>query len=318
MRSRICGAGCCNSTAGAGDAEAAASPSRRSRAGAQLIGRARPRSSPAIAGQWSGSRLAKPRRPIGLRDRGSARPAAASARPARPAVALLRGRVVMAGGLVCASCATLAARTPPDAYVVAAPGLAARVRQPARPAGRSAAARLLAWYDRHRRALPWRALPGERARSLPRLAQRDHAAADHGRRGRARTSTLPGALADGRARSPRAARRRAGAPGRASATTRAPATCTPAPQVVAGGTAGASPTPRRRCARCPASATTPRPPSPRSPSTGRRPSVDGNVERVVARLFAVETPLPDGQAGAASAGRGADAAASGRATSRRR
>jgi A/G-specific adenine glycosylase len=27
----------------------------------------------------------------------------------------------------------------------------------------SAAVRLLAWYDRHRRALPWRALPGERA-----------------------------------------------------------------------------------------------------------------------------------------------------------
>jgi A/G-specific adenine glycosylase len=33
---------------------------------------------------------------------------------------------------------------------------------PAPPAGTAIAARLLAWYDRHRRLLPWRALPGER------------------------------------------------------------------------------------------------------------------------------------------------------------
>ena len=36
----------------------------------------------------------------------------------------------------------------------------ARRKRPARPAGPNAA-ELLAWYDRHRRKLPWRALPGE-------------------------------------------------------------------------------------------------------------------------------------------------------------
>ncbi|MGZ5813349.1 MAG: A/G-specific adenine glycosylase, partial [Xanthobacteraceae bacterium] len=36
----------------------------------------------------------------------------------------------------------------------------ARRKRPARPAGPNAA-ELLVWYDRHRRKLPWRALPGE-------------------------------------------------------------------------------------------------------------------------------------------------------------
>ena len=49
----------------------------------------------------------------------------------------------------------------------------------------SIAGAMLAWYDRERRRLPWRAEPGEDARSVPRLAQRDHAAADHGQGGAA-------------------------------------------------------------------------------------------------------------------------------------
>ena len=53
---------------------------------------------------------------------------------------------------------------------------------------------------------------------------------------------------------------------------------------------------RRRCARCRASATTPRRRSPRSPSTRAAVPVDGNVERVMARLFAVEEELPAAQA----------------------
>ena len=44
--------------------------------------------------------------------------------------------------------------------------------------------------------------------------------------------------------------------------------------------------------RCPASAPTPPPRSPPSPSTAPAVVVDGNVERVMARLFAVEEPLP--------------------------
>ena len=42
----------------------------------------------------------------------------------------------------------------------------------------TAPALLLAWYDRHRRRLPWRPLPGERRRSVPGLAVGNHAAAD--------------------------------------------------------------------------------------------------------------------------------------------
>ena len=60
---------------------------------------------------------------------------------------------------------------------------------------------LLAWYDRHRRVLPWRARRGERRRSLPGLAVGNHAAADHGEGGRALLRALPGALADGATRS---------------------------------------------------------------------------------------------------------------------
>ena len=45
--------------------------------------------------------------------------------------------------------------------------------------------RLLAWYDVHRRVLPWRAPAGKTRRSLSRLAGRsDHAATDHGAGGR--------------------------------------------------------------------------------------------------------------------------------------
>jgi A/G-specific adenine glycosylase len=37
-----------------------------------------------------------------------------------------------------------------------------RASQPSRPRGADLSADLLVWYDRHRRKLPWRALPGER------------------------------------------------------------------------------------------------------------------------------------------------------------
>ena len=59
---------------------------------------------------------------------------------------------------------------------------------------------LLAWYDRHARKLPWRVGPkraGARhaARSLPRLAVGDHAAADDGRSGEVVFRCLPLPLA---------------------------------------------------------------------------------------------------------------------------
>ena len=46
------------------------------------------------------------------------------------------------------------------------------------------AATLLAWYDRHRRVLPWRAPAGEMADPYQRLAIGNHAAADDRRGGR--------------------------------------------------------------------------------------------------------------------------------------
>ena len=46
------------------------------------------------------------------------------------------------------------------------------------------------------------------------------------------------------------------------------------------------------CASFPASVPIRRPPSPRSPSTQHASPVDGNIERVIARLYALETPLP--------------------------
>ena len=68
-----------------------------------------------------------------------------------------------------------------------------------------------------------------------------------------------------------------------------------------GGAAGASPTPRRRCARCPASAAYTAAAIAAIAFDRRAAVVDGNVERVMARLFAVEAPLPRRQAAPARA-----------------
>ncbi len=80
--------------------------------------------------------------------------------------------------------------------------------------------------------------------------------------------------------------------GPGSATTLAPATCTPAPEQWSSGTAGCFLAPKLNSRRCQASGAYTaaaiaaiafdRPASP----------VDGNIERVVSRLFAVEDELP--------------------------
>ena len=49
----------------------------------------------------------------------------------------------------------------------------------------NAAQKLLGWYDRYRRVLPWRALPGETTDRLPRLAVRDYATTDNSFNGKA-------------------------------------------------------------------------------------------------------------------------------------
>ena len=51
---------------------------------------------------------------------------------------------------------------------------------------------------------------------------------------------------------------------------------------------------------------------------GRHAAVDGNVERVISRLYAIETPLPDSKPDDPRAGAGAGAGARAPATSPRR
>ena len=82
-------------------------------------------------------------------------------------------------------------------------------------------------------------------------------------------------------------------PGRAWAITRGRAISMPARARWRRAMAGAFPTTRRLCARCRASATTPRRRWRRSPSTAPATPVDGNIERVMARLFAHAEPLPE-------------------------
>ena len=142
------------------------------------------------------------------------------------------------------------------------------------------------------RSCPGGARRGERADPYRGLAVGNHAAADHGEDGRALLRALPGALADGgRARRDKP-RRRAARLGRARL-------LRPRPQSAClrarGGRAPRrdfSGTASKACARCPASATTPRRRSRRSRSITPAVPVDGNVERVVSRLFAVEEKLP--------------------------
>ena len=124
------------------------------------------------------------------------------------------------------------------------------------------------------------------------LAQRNHAAADDGRNGgRGISGVSSPAGPRSSKRSPRRSSTRCCMPGRGSATTPARATCTDARGCWSREHGGRFPDTRGRpCGRSPGSAPTPRRRSPRSPSTARPPSVDGNVERVVARLFAVEEP----------------------------
>ena len=162
------------------------------------------------------------------------------------------------------------------------------VRSPARKKAAPDPADLLAWYDRHRRVLPWRARKGERTEpyrvwlSEIMLQQTTvKAVAPYYARFLARWPTVERLAA---ADLDDVLRAWAGLGYYARA--RNLHACA---QAVVAQHGGIFP---RRClllyARCQASATTPPPPLPRLPSTLPAVPVDGNVERVVARLFAVE------------------------------
>ena len=150
---------------------------------------------------------------------------------------------------------------------------------------------------------------GQARRSLPRLAQRDHAAADDGQGGHPLLPALPRALADGRGAGRGAARRRARRLGgaRLLQPRAQPAQVRAAPSPSA--TAAGFRAPRPSCASCRASAPTRRRRSRPSPSASAATPVDGNIERVVARLFAVTPAAARRQAGAEAPRRHADAGA---------
>ena len=174
-------------------------------------------------------------------------------------------------------------------------GSAKRARARGEPCARRTV--LLAWYDRHRRDLPWRARAGRAPRSLSGLAVGDHAAADDGAGGRALLRALPRSLARRWSARRGGARRRAQALGRARLLR-----ARPQPACLRQGRGRAarraiSAHARRSCASCRASAPTPRRRSRRSRSMRRATPVDGNIERVITRLFASTRRAAGRQAG---------------------
>ena len=150
---------------------------------------------------------------------------------------------------------------------------------------------LLAWYDRHRRKLPWRAAPGERADpyhvwlSEIMLQQTTvKAVAPYYARFLARWPMC--------ARSPRRRSTMCCGFGPGSATTPARATCTPAPAPWSSAMADNFPASEAELRALPGIGAIRRRRLRRSRSTRRASPVDGNIERVIARLYAVDEPLP--------------------------
>ena len=151
---------------------------------------------------------------------------------------------------------------------------------------------LLAWYDRHRRVLPWRAPPGQAHRSLPGVAVRNHAAADHRQGGRAvsmRAFWRAGRMCR---RWPRRRSTIFSKPGPVSAITHARVISMPAPVPWSSATADNFRKPKTNCGRCPASVAYTAAAIAAIAYDAPAMPVDGNIERVIARLYAVETPLP--------------------------
>ena len=168
----------------------------------------------------------------------------------------------------------------------------ARKQLPLRPAGPDTVEALLAWYDEERRDLPWRVAPGKRADpyrvwlSEIMLQQTTvKAVIPFYLRFLARWPTVDGAR---RGAARRRARRLGGARlllPRAQPAQMRRRRCARSRRSV-------FPAPSPSCRSCPASVPTQRPPSRRSRSARPATPVDGNIERVVARLFAVRQPLP--------------------------
>ena len=141
-------------------------------------------------------------------------------------------------------------------------------------------------------------------RPLRRLAFRDHVAADDGENGQTLFRRFPAPLAGSSRRSPPRRSKRLCSNGRGSAIIRGRAICTPARRADRRRAwRRISRAARRRCALARASAPIRRRQLPQSPSDKRHVAVDGNVERVVARLYAIDVPLASGEALGESEGR---------------
>ena len=156
------------------------------------------------------------------------------------------------------------------------------------PRCRALHGRVLDWYAANARDLPWRR---PRRLALGRPGLRGHAAADPGRPGRAAS----GASWLERWPTPARPRRRTrparrSAPGAGSATRAAPCACTRPRRRWWSGTTARCPTTSRRCSRCPASAPTPRPRWPPSPSAQRHRG--GGHQRPPGRWPAPSTARP--------------------------
>ena len=129
-------------------------------------------------------------------------------------------------------------------------------------------------------------------RSLSGLAFGNHAAADHGAGGGRLLPQIPGTLAGCEGAGGGASRTMCWPPGRGLAITPAPAICMPPPRSWRARWAANFPPPRKACARCRASAAIPSGAIAAIAYDERQAAMDANAERVIARLYAVETPMP--------------------------
>ena len=156
-------------------------------------------------------------------------------------------------------------------------------------------AALLAWYDRHRRRLPWRALPGEapdayRVWLSEIMLQQTtvKAVAPY-------YAQVPQALADACASSPRRSSTTCSGPGPGSATTPARATCMPAPRRWPSEHRGRFPDSEEALRALPGIGAYTAAAIAAIAFDRRAVAIDGNIERVIARLFAVEAAAAGGE-----------------------
>ena len=155
--------------------------------------------------------------------------------------------------------------------------------------------RLLAWYDRHRRVLPWRAPKGQARRSLSGLAVGNHAAADHGAGGGRLLPQIPRALAGCEGAGGARSRTMCSPPGPGLAITPAPAICMPPPRSWPSEMGGKFPATAEGLRALPGIGGYTAGAIAAIAYDERQAAMDANAERVIARLYAVDNAAAQGQ-----------------------